>query len=126
MEREYTGEGLTTAPGAKRPFERHDQRNHIQPASTMQTLMARLNNLTTNACDQIHGTAQMLEDHADRLHGAQPPHDSKAGMDCDRAEPYYGEGQLGDVMRSLDNLERHLEQAITRLAGAAHRNATLA
>lgn len=108
-----------------KPFERHDARHQtIAPESSLQALRGRLAAITSQVCDSLHGTAALLEEHADRLHGCEPPQNGRASGDA--AQPFYGEGQLGDVLRAVDNLELQLQLVSSRLANAAARNANIA
>lgn len=122
--------GLASSTEQARAYAKTDAKraecvNRAQRSSQMMTIAERIHNIRDFASITLHGTASMLEDHADRLHGHLPEQTAERLRPSDDV-PDYGPGQMGDVMRSIDELEHHLRQAVQRVAMQASRNTNLA
>lgn len=109
-------------------YAHHDAARATKVPATLPALdelRQRLYRLTERVNESMHGTASMLEGHADRVHGELPkdPENRRAGMLATRD---YGSGALGDIFRALEQLEGDFSHAIERLASAAGRNSNLA
>jgi hypothetical protein len=66
--------------------------------------------------------ARRLNNHADRVHGSQPPSEARTGTGEEKGLVDRPEGALRRIFESVDNLEKTLD----RLMLASDRNITLA
>ena len=82
-------------------------------AGDLTRMLARLQKQT----DALTQSAEILRDHADKLHGPE----CEASADCVVDEPCYGEGLIGTLDRALDLLG----QAQSAVAKQASRNCRL-
>lgn len=93
------------------------------PSAPLDELQTQLTRIHSTALDRLRNTIDMLNSHADRVHGPVPE-EATNGLRTDRRD--HGNGALGVVRGITDDMERSLDAALDQLYRAAERNTNLA
>lgn len=116
------------AKAAKTPFANHDATRNVAKrigGPPLAELTERLFTLNARINSDLLGTAGLLNEHADRVHGPPVLRDA-SDEQCHAPTRDHGAGQLGDLYRALDMVEASFATASSAVAFAAGRNSTLA
>lgn len=86
-------------------------------------LLGRVEGLTHRMLNELGEITDQLDEHSDRVHGAEPACGTPA---MDNVAEDFGPGVLGHLFRAVENLEEQYSSRVSSLRRAARRGTTLA